>query len=59
MENKNQSNGHLALGIVILLALIAAVGLTGYFVSRPKPMTIQGEVEAVEYKVSGKGPGRV
>ena len=59
MENKNQSNGHLALGIVILLALIAAVGLTGYFVSRPKPMTIQGEAEAVEYKVSGKVPGRV
>lgn len=46
-------------GLAALVAILAVIGVTGYFVSRPKPMTIQGEAEATEYKISGKVPGRI
>lgn len=57
MENKDHKL--LARGIAFLLILIAVVGVVGYFVSRQKGMTVQGEAEATEYRVSGKVPGRV
>ena len=46
-------------GIVALVVILAIIGVTGYYVSRPKKMTIQGEAEATEYRVSGKVPGRI
>ena len=46
-------------GIVALVVILAIIGVTGYYVSRPKEMTIQGEAEATEYRVSGKVPGRI
>lgn len=46
-------------GLAALVAILAVIGVTGYFVSRPKPMTIQGEAEATEYRISGKVPGRI
>ena len=55
MEKRNNILGGLAAIVVIL----AVIGVAGYFMSRPKPMTIQGEAEATEYRVSGKVPGRV
>lgn len=57
MEQSKRSN--LAAGIVGLVVIIAVIGVAGYFVSRPKPLTIQGEAEANEYRVSGKVPGRI
>ncbi len=50
---------NLVIGIVALIAIILVIAVVGYFVSRPKPLVIQGEVEASEYRVSGKVPGRV
>ena len=46
-------------GLLALLGIIVAVAVIGYFVSKPKPLVIQGEVEASEYRVSGKVPGRI
>lgn len=50
---------NLVIGIVALIAIILVIAVIGYFVSKPKPLVIQGEVEASEYRVSGKVPGRV
>ena len=44
MENKK--NYSLIPGVMVLLAIIAVIAVAGYFVSRPKPMVIQGEVAA-------------
>ena len=57
MENKKNYN--LVIGIVALLAVILFIAVIGYFVSRPRPVVVQGEVEASEYRVSGKVPGRI
>ena len=57
MEKKRNYN--LMIGLAALFAIILAVALTGYIVSRPKPIVIQGEAEATEYRVSGKIPGRI
>ena len=35
------------------------ISIVGYLVSRPKPIVIQGEAEATEYRISGKVAGRV
>lgn len=56
MEKKKSS---LTAGIIGLVAIIGIIGVAGYFVSKPKPVTVQGEAEASEYRVSGKVPGRI
>lgn len=58
MSEKKQ-NYNLAIGIIALLCIILLIAVIGYFVSKPKPLVIQGEAEATEYRVSGKVPGRV
>lgn len=50
---------NLLIGVLALLALILVVAVAGYYISKPKPLIIQGEVEANEYRVSGKVPGRI
>ena len=57
MSQKKSYN--LAIGITALLVIIIAIAIIGYFVSRPKPLVIQGEAEATEYRISGKVPGRI
>jgi len=52
-------NYNLVIGLAALVGIIAIIGVTGYFVSKPKPLTIQGEAEASDYRVSGKVPGRI
>jgi len=52
-------NYNLVIGLAALVGIIGIIGVTGYFVSKPKPVTIQGEAEASEYRVSGKVPGRI
>ena len=47
------------IGLAVLIALLVVIGLAGFFANKPKAMTLQGEAEAIEYRVSGKVPGRV
>ena len=54
-----KKNYNLVIGISALLAIILSITVIGYFVSRPKPLVIQGEAEATEYRISGKVPGRI
>lgn len=56
MEKKNYN---LVSGVCALLAVILAIAVAGYFVSKPKDTVIQGQAEANEYRVSGKVPGRI
>ena len=56
---KQKKSYNLVIGIVALIAIILIIALIGYFVSKPKPLVIQGEAEATEYRVSGKVPGRI
>ena len=57
--DKRKRNYNLVLGLVALIFALLLIALIGYFVTRPKPMVIQGEAEASEYRVSGKVPGRI
>ena len=56
---KQKKSYNLVIGIAALIAIILVIAIVGYFVSKPKPLVIQGEVEASEYRVSGKVPGRI
>lgn len=47
------------IGLAVLIALLVVIGLAGFFANKPKAMTLQGEAEATEYRVSGKVPGRI
>ena len=58
MDRKKKSY-NLLIGIAALVAIVAAVALVGYMVSKPEPIVLQGQAEAAEYRVSGKVPGRV
>lgn len=58
MEQTKKSY-NLIIGVVALLVILLLIAVIGYFVSRPKPLVIQGEAEATEYRVSGKVPGRI
>ena len=50
---------NLLIGLAGLIAILLSVSVIGYIVSRPRPVVIQGEAEATEYRVSGKVPGRI
>ena len=56
---KNKKSYNLVIGIVALIAIILLIAILGYIVTKPKPLVIQGEAEASEYRVSGKVPGRI
>ena len=56
---KEKKSYNLVIGIVALIVIILLIAVIGYFVSKPKPLMIQGEAEAGEYRVSGKVPGRI
>ncbi|MCI6439934.1 MAG: efflux RND transporter periplasmic adaptor subunit [Alistipes sp.] len=59
MMEKEKKSYNLVIGIVALIVIILLIAVIGYFVSKPKPLMIQGEAEANEYRVSGKVPGRI
>lgn len=46
-------------GLIAFVIVIIIIILIGIFAARPKPEPIMGEVEASEYRISGKLPGRV
>ncbi len=54
-----QKNYNLLIGVAALVAILLVISIVGYIVSRPKPIVIQGEAEATEYRISGKVPGRI
>ena len=56
---KQKKSYNLVIGIAALIAIILVIAIVGYFVSKPRPLVIQGEAEASEYRVSGKVPGRI
>ncbi len=56
---KQKKSYNLVIGIAALIAIILIIAIVGYFVSKPKPLVIQGEAEASEYRISGKVPGRI
>ena len=56
---KEKKSYNLVIGIVALIVIILLIAIIGYFVSKPKPLVIQGEAEATEYRVSGKVTGRI
>jgi len=56
---KERKSYNLLIGVIALILIILLIGLIGYFVTKAKPLVIQGEVEASEYRVSGKVPGRI
>ena len=51
--------GNLLLGLVVLFSVVVLVALIGILAIRPEKVEIIGEVEASEYRVSGKVPGRI
>ena len=56
---QTKKNYNLIIGVAALVGIILLIGVIGYIVAKPKPLVIQGEAEASEYRVSGKVPGRI
>ncbi|MDR0419788.1 MAG: HlyD family secretion protein, partial [Prevotellaceae bacterium] len=54
MKNKN-----VVTGFAILIGVMVLVSLIGFFLLKPKPLVLQGEVEVTEVRVSGKVSGRI
>ena len=59
MKKLEQSTVSLLIGLAALLLVIIVLVLIGWLTSAPQKLTIQGTVEAREYRVSGKVAGRV
>ena len=55
---KNNRN-YIAIAFVVLLAVVVVVTLIGLLTERKQPITLQGEVEATEIRISGKLLGRI
>ena len=55
---KNNRN-YIAIAFVVLLAIVVLITLTGLLTERKAPLTLQGEVEATEIRISGKLLGRI
>lgn len=58
MSAKTQHN-NILLAVTGFTLVVLIVGIIGYFTLDRKPETIQGEMEADEYRVSSKLPGRI
>jgi len=59
MKKENVNNKDLRIGLIGLLAALVILFIIGLFVFRPEPITIQGEADATEVRISGKVPGRI
>lgn len=58
MERKKQ-NSSIIWALIALVVIIAVFAFTGLFLSNRSPEYIQGQMEASEYRVSSKVPGRI
>lgn len=47
------------IGFIVLLVLVVSISIIGWFILKPSPIILQGEVEANEVRISGKVPGRI
>lgn len=45
-KNIMKTYKHIISGLAVLVVILVIIGVAGYMVSKPKPMTIQGEAEA-------------
>ena len=59
MKKLEQSTISLLVGLAALLLVIIVLVVIGWLTSSTQKLTIQGTVEAQEYRVSGKVAGRV
>lgn len=59
MKKNQNSSVSLLIGLAALLLVIVVLGGIGFLVSKPHDIILQGSVEATEYRVSGKVPGRI
>ena len=48
-----------SIGIIFIIGIITAVGYVFYQAYQPKPLQLQGEIDAQYYYVSSKVPGRI
>ncbi len=55
----NESNKTLFAGLAVVIAAVGIVALVGLFAIHPPKEMITGEVDATEYRVSNKVPGRI
>lgn len=58
MQAQKNSKSIVVVGIFIL-SLVSWVGYTFYEAYQPKPLVLQGEIDAQSYSVSSKIPGRI
>ena len=56
---KKSKKGNFIVGLIGLISVVVIVGVIGILALRPEPEIVAGEVEATEYRVSGKVPGRI
>ena len=53
------NRSYIAIAFVVLLVVVVVVTLIGLLTERRQPITLQGEVEATEIRISGKLLGRI
>jgi len=56
MENAKKSS---LIGAGVLIAVVVVIAVIGAIFLKPEPEVLMGDVNAAEYRVSGKVPGRV
>ena len=54
-----ESNKSLISGLTVIIFVVVLVALVGMFAIRPQDELVMGEVDATEYRVSNKVPGRI
>jgi len=59
MKTINKRHSGMLLAFLTMLLVIAVVSIIGWIVIKPEPITLQGQAEATEIRVSGKVPGRI
>lgn len=59
MKTINKKHAGMRTAFLTLVLVIFLVSIIGWIVLRPEPITLQGQAEATEVRVSGKVPGRI
>ena len=58
-NDMDRNRKYLAIAFASLLAAVVIVTVAGLLLARKPPLTLQGQVEATEIRISGKLPGRI
>jgi HlyD family secretion protein len=59
MKTINKRHSGMLIAFLTLLLVIAVVSIIGWIILKPEQITLQGQAEATEVRVSGKVPGRI